>query len=102
MENEIMNNEEMNVEEIDLEEDVIVVCEDTDNSDESPIGLIVALGIAAAAGIAALIAKKKGVFDEMRIRRLEKKGYVVTRPGEIGPKNIIDCCDEVEAEEIDE
>ena len=97
MENEIMNNTEMNVEEVDLNEDVIVVCEDPDNSDDNPIGVILALGAAAVIGVSAFILKRKGKFDEWRIKRLEKKGYVVLRPDQVNTADS-DGCDEVEEE----
>lgn len=98
MNNEIMNNG-MNVEEVNLEEDVIVVCEDPSN-DENPVGVVIALAAAAVIGIGAIIMKRKGKFDEWRIKRLEKKGYVVLKPDQVNSKNINDCADE--AEEIDE
>jgi hypothetical protein len=100
MENEIMNNE-MNVEDVNLEEDVIVVCEDPDNSDENPVGAVIALAAAAVVGITALILKRKGKFDEWRIKRLEKKGYVVLRPDQVNNDDA-ECCEEIVAEEIDD
>lgn len=96
MENEIMNNEEMNVEEVNMEEDVIVVCEDPDDSnDGSPVGLVIA-GIALVVGVGAWILKRKGKIDEWRIKRLEKKGYVVLRPDQVDDNT--ESCDEVEEE----
>lgn len=97
MEERIMNNE-MYVEDIDNEE-AIVVCEDTDNSGENSIGVVLALAAAAVVGIGALIAKRKGKFDEWRIKRLEKKGYVVLKPDQVNSKDINDCADD--DEEID-
>ena len=55
----------------------------------------VALG-AATAGVCALAYKKREAITEWRIRRLEKKGFVVYYPGEV------DEPDEVELEIVDE
>lgn len=72
MENEIMTNE------IEVVEDVEVVEEQPQKSGAGIIALAVGAGIVA--GVTALICKNKHKFEEYRIKKLEKKGYVVYKP----------------------
>lgn len=62
--------------------------------EESGGSIFSVLAVAAIAGATALVGwaiKKSGKIDEHRIKRLEKKGYVVTKP---------EPAEEVEAEEV--
>lgn len=77
MENTIMNNE-MDIEVIDLVNEA-EVADTTSKGAGKAIGLIVAAGIGAAVVITAIVRKNKGKLTDWRIKRLEKKGYVVTK-----------------------
>lgn len=53
---------------------------------------VVAVGaVLAAIGVGvAVVRKRKGKLDEWRIKRLEKKGYVVTKPVEETEAEVVD------------
>lgn len=80
-------NEEMELQEMELNNDIIEEedytyneCEDSDNNILGKVlvgGLIAAIGFGAYVGVRKL--KKKGSkLDEWRIKKLEKKGFIVT------------------------
>lgn len=48
-----------------------------------PLGIIIGGIAVVGTGIAAARKFGKGKIDEMRVRKLEKKGYVVTKPEDI-------------------
>lgn len=97
MENEIMNNEmETEVIDLDMENDVIET-EETDVGKAAAVA--VAIGIGVAVAIVAIVRKNKSKFTEWQIRRLEKKGYVVTKCEET---EATDCeCEEIVEEDED-
>lgn len=74
-----MNEEIKNVEAI--EEPIEVVMEETVSSGNGGRRLLM-LGIGIVAGtVIGLIYKNRNKFEEMQIRRLEKKGYKITKEG---------------------
>lgn len=78
MENEIMNNE-MEAEVIDFEtENEAIVAEDTADVGKA-VAVAVALVAGAAIAIGAIVRKNKGKITEWQIKRLERKGYMVTK-----------------------
>lgn len=84
MENEIMTNG-MDLNEIEAVEEVIVEVIDTPETQTKSMWPIVAgagLGIVGIALIARFIKKSKTV-DNLAVKRLEKKGYVICRPDEL-------------------
>ena len=86
-----MNEQTKVIDEI-MTEEVDTTIEATE--EESGGSIFSVLAVAAIAGATALVGgaiKKSGKIDEHRIKRLEKKGYVVTKP---------EPAEEVEAEEV--
>lgn len=73
------------MEEVKINENEIVeeedVCEAQEDSGSGILGkIVIGLGVAAAAGIGALVYKNRDKIEARRIARLEKKGYVITKP----------------------
>lgn len=73
------------MEEVKINENEIVeeedVCEAQEDSGSGILGkIVIGLGVAAAAGICALVYKNRDKIEARRIARLEKKGYVITKP----------------------
>jgi len=86
-------NEEMNLETIETMDEVFDTDVETDVSGNGA-GIIIGAICVGVVGLAAGLAwKYRHKFEEMRIRSLEKKGYVVSKPEEVV---------EVEAEEVSE
>lgn len=54
-------------------------------------GLAITLGAAAIAGVGLLAYKGRGKLTDMRVKRLEKKGYIVYAPDELEPAITEDC-----------
>lgn len=78
MENEIMNNEmEAEVIDFETENDVMVVEEEGDLG--KAVAVAVALVAGAAIAIGAIVRKNKSKITEWQIKRLERKGYMVTK-----------------------
>lgn len=100
MENEIMNNE-MEVETTDVidSNDVMFVTEESDAG--KAIGVVIALGAAAALATIAIARKCKGKMTEWQIKRLEKKGYIVTK-AETVESTEEEGCEEDSTEETEE
>lgn len=61
-------------------EEMVEYCEPTGKK-----GLAIGLGLAALGGLGVLAYKGRGKLEDMRVKRLEKKGYVVYRPEELEP-----------------
>jgi hypothetical protein len=51
-----------------------------DGSNKNLVGVIVGLGSVAVATAVGLAIKHRDKLDEWRVRKLEKKGYTVTKP----------------------
>lgn len=77
MNTEIITNE-MNIDEI--AEEAIDACEATEVSNGKSFIVFTAIAAGVAGVIALVRAARKGKFDEMAIKKLEKKGYVVLKP----------------------
>lgn len=88
MENEIMNTEM--VEDVEIYDGVEETTEDSDTMSGKTIAGLVFGGVLVLAGV--LLYKNREKFTEWRIKKLQKKGYVVYKPEEV----------EAEAEEIDD
>lgn len=100
MENEIMNTElETEVNDFEAENDVIVVEEEEEADAGKAIAVAVALIAGAVVATAAIIRKNKGKFTEWQIKRLEKKGYMVTKCEQV---EAVECECEDAVEEVEE
>ena len=73
-----MTEEIMNFEEIENTE-LVEIDEEPETSGKGIVGKL-AIGALIVGGAAALIYKNKHKFEERKIRKLEKKGYLVIRP----------------------
>lgn len=86
MENEIMEitNQETMDEAVDVAKEVaeIIATPETQTKSMWPIVICSGLGIVGIAVIAGFIKKSKTV-DNLAVKRLEKKGYVICRPDEL-------------------
>lgn len=75
------------MEEIKVNENVLNEVEEVafdQNESGSNIGKIVfGLGVLAVAGIGTLVYKNREKIDQMRIAKLEKKGYVISKAEEV-------------------
>lgn len=75
--NEEMNNTFEGIENIEATE----ICNDLETSNDGLVGKIVVGAIIVAVGAAAaFVYKNRAKFEEQQIRRLEKKGYLISRP----------------------
>lgn len=92
-----MEDKEIMTEEINENEEIEVYNEPEESGSgilgKVVIGALVVVG----AGVAALIYKNKGKLDERRIRKLEKKGYIIQRPIDVDT----DVDDESVVEEVE-
>lgn len=74
------------MEEIKNTEAIEEVMEETDampefdGSNKNIVGVIIGLGSVGIAAAVALAIKHRDKIDEWRVRKLEKKGYTVTKP----------------------
>lgn len=74
------------MEEIKNTEAIEEVMEETDampefdSSNKNILGVIIGLGSVGIAAAVALAIKHRDKIDEWRVRKLEKKGYTVTKP----------------------
>ena len=87
-----MNEETMVLDEISTEEENTTFV--VDEEDESSGDAFAIIAVAVVTGITALggwLLKKSGKIDAYRIKKLEKKGYVVSKPESV---------EEVETEEV--
>lgn len=74
---EIMNNEINTIEEVQTDE----LYAATEESNDGVLGkVLIGLGVIAVVGVAAWVHKNKDKLEAKRIAKLEKKGYVITRP----------------------
>ena len=75
--NEEMNNTFEGIENIEATE----ISNDLETSDNGFVGKIVVGAVIVAVGAAAaFVYKNRAKFEERQIRRLEKKGYLISRP----------------------
>lgn len=84
---EIKNTEA--IEEVTEETDVMPEFE---SSNKNFVGIITGLGSVGIAAVVALAIKHRDKIDEWRVRKLEKKGYTVTKP------NIVEVDEDIEEE----
>ena len=56
------------------------VMSEFDGSNMNLVGVIIGLGSVGIAAAVALVIKHRDKIDEWRVRKLEKKGYTVTKP----------------------
>lgn len=76
-ENKTMEMEVMN-------DDEVMDTYETEETSGKGLGVVAVGAVLAAVGVGIAVARKnKGKLDEWRIRRLEKKGYVVTKPEDV-------------------
>lgn len=88
MNEEIMNGEVM---------DESVPCEGTEPNEESSkgiSGLVVGAATIVAAGVGALLYKNRAKLEERKIKRWEKKGYVVYKPETPSEVEVSEDCEE--------
>jgi hypothetical protein len=71
MEENVMMNE--------VTEDVMTVVEVPEVQEGNGLGVVICLGVAAVAGVGAWLYKNREKFTTYRIKRWEKKGYVVVK-----------------------
>lgn len=90
-----MIEEIKNFEEIE-NTDMVENDEEPETSGKGIVGKL-AIGALVVGGAAALIYKNKHKLEERKIRKLEKKGYIVVRPEDPMPEEL--CSDENEDEE---
>lgn len=76
-----MNEEMKNLEAIE-NTDVMEICDDAVSSGNGIVGKLVVGAVVVGAGVAALLYKNRAKLEERRVRKLEKKGYVIYRPGD--------------------
>lgn len=77
-----MNEEMTTMEEIEVNEEVAVY-DEPDTSGSGCIGKLVVGGLAIGAAVALWFHKTKDKREAKKIKKLEKKGYVIYAPGEI-------------------
>ena len=82
---EEIRNENVN----DVEEEIEEVNAETEESGTAGLAIVITAGFALVSGIAALIYKNRDKFEEKRIERLRKKGYVIYKESE-NNDNIVD------------
>ena len=75
-----MENKEIMTEEINENEEIEVYTEPEESGSRILGKVVIGALVVVGAGVAALIYKNKGKLDERRIRKLEKKGYIIQRP----------------------
>ena len=91
----IMNEENKNLEVIE-DEEVEVTEMEPETSGNGVLGKL-ALGAAiVAAGSVILLRKTKAKREEFKIRQLEKKGYIITRPDEVEDAEVVSGDDDAE------
>lgn len=86
-----MNEQTKVIDEIMTEEVDTTIEAIEEESGGSILGVLAVAAIAGATALGGWLLKKSGKIDEHRIKKLEKKGYVVTKPEPI---------EEVETEEV--
>lgn len=74
-------NEEIKKEELEIMEEVVDDYNEVETSGSKMLATVV-IG-AVCAGVAAILYKNRGKIEEWRIKRLEKKGYIVYKPDEV-------------------
>ena len=74
-----MNEETKVIDEI-MNEEVFDTTEPIEESGEGLFGLLLLGAVSVGAGVTAWWYKKSGKLNERRIKKLEKQGYVVTKP----------------------
>ena len=90
-----MNEEMKNFEENENTE-VTEICDDLETSDNGIVGKIVVGAVIVAVGAAAaFVYKNRAKIEERQIRKLEKKGYLISRPEDVADTN------EVESDDYD-
>lgn len=90
--NEEMNNTFEGIENIEATE----ISNDLETSDNGLVGKIVVGAVIVAVGAAAaFVYKNRAKIEERQIRKLEKKGYLISRPEDVADTN------EVESDDYD-
>lgn len=74
-----MNEEIKAVEAIEEPIEVVEVIEDTVPSGNGLAKVLVVGAVAVATAVGVLVYKNRNKFEEMQIRRLAKKGYIITK-----------------------
>lgn len=91
--NEEMNNTFEEIENIEATE----IGNNLETSDNGLVGKIVIGAVIVAVGAtAAFVYKNRAKFEERQIRRLEKKGYLISRPEENADNNVVSVDDYVD------
>lgn len=95
------NNEILTTnEEINEVETTDVVYDDTEDTGSGLGKLLIGAGVVAVAGVAAFVYKNRAKFEEKKIERLRKKGYVIYKEDEVAEVREID--DDFEDEDVEE
>lgn len=84
-----MNEEIKAVEAIEEPIEVVEVIEDTVPSGNGLAKVLVVGAVAVVGAVVALAYKNRNKFEEMQIRRLEKKGYIITKKY-VGDENAVE------------
>lgn len=75
-----MNEEIKVIDENEIEEVVMDNEEYPETSGGGILGVLALVGVAAGGAIGGLIYKNRNKFEERKIKKLEKKGYIITKP----------------------
>lgn len=96
MENNEIMNEEMDNEVSEVENNY----DDSDSTDggSTAAGVVIGLGLAGVAGLAAFVISKRDKIEQWKISRLEKKGYKVEKLPE--PEKEVETDEVVEIEKV--
>lgn len=90
-----MNEETKVFDEIEIEEEETVDTVETyEESGSGLLGLALVAAAAVGSGVAAWWYSKSGKLDERRAKKLEKKGYTVTRPEPVEDVEAVELHDE--------
>lgn len=89
-----MNEEIKVLDENEIEEVEMDMEEYPETSGKGILGLLALVGVAAGGAVGGLIYKNRNKLEEREIKKLEKKGYIITKPEPVEDVESEECSDD--------